>query len=119
VLYRPKVKGFTGEPTVLNSPTGKESFDAIEVVETVGLEYRKTGTGFTALVSIPLELVGLNLAPGQTVQMDVGYLYGNATGTIVGARSYWSNNGFSANVVNDVPNESRLEPALWGKAAVE
>jgi hypothetical protein len=29
------------------------------------------------------------------------------------------NNSFSANVVNDVPNESRLEPAQWGKATVE
>jgi hypothetical protein len=119
VLYRPKVKGFTGEPTVLNSPTGKESFDAIEVVESVGLEYRKTGSGFSALVSIPLELLGLNPSSGQTVRMDVGYLYGNATGTLVAARSYWSNHGFSANVVNDVPNESRLEPAQWGKATVE
>jgi hypothetical protein len=113
------VKGFTGEPTVLNSPTGKESFDAIEVVESVGLEYRKTGSGFSALVSIPLELLGLNPSSGQTVRMDVGYLYGNATGTLVAARSYWSNHGFSANVVNDVPNESRLEPAQWGKATVE
>ncbi|GDY22147.1 hypothetical protein LBMAG56_34940 [Verrucomicrobiota bacterium] len=119
VLYRPKLKGFTGQPTVLNSPTGKESFDAIEVVENVGLEYRKTGSDFTALVSIPLDLIGLNLTPGQTVQMDVGYLYGNATGTLVAARSYWSNHSFSANVVNDVPNESRLEPAQWGKATVE
>jgi hypothetical protein len=31
VIYRPKVKGFTGAPIVLSSPTGKESFDAIEV----------------------------------------------------------------------------------------
>lgn len=35
------------------------------------------------------------------------------------ARSYWSNNGFSANVLNDVPNESKLEPAEWGEAEVE
>jgi len=29
------------------------------------------------------------------------------------------NNSFSANVTNDVPNESRLEPAEWGMAVVE
>ena len=51
--------------------------------------------------------------------MDLGYLYGNATGTQVAARSYWTNNSFSANVTNDVPNESRLEPAEWGQATVE
>jgi hypothetical protein len=35
------------------------------------------------------------------------------------ARSYWSNNGFSANVLNDLPNESKLVPAEWGEAEVE
>jgi hypothetical protein len=56
---------------------------------------------------------------GQTVKMDVGYLFGNAPGTQAAARAYWMNNGFSANVVNDVPNENRLEPAEWGTATVE
>ena len=51
--------------------------------------------------------------------MDVGYIFGNAGGTQAGLRAYWHNNGFTANVVNDTPNESRLEPALWGTARVE
>jgi hypothetical protein len=29
------------------------------------------------------------------------------------------NDSFAANVVNDVPHESRLEPAEWGTATVE
>jgi len=36
-----------------------------------------------------------------------------------GARAYWANNGFSANVLDNVPNESRLTPAEWGEADVE
>jgi hypothetical protein len=119
VLYRPKVKGFTGEPTVLSSPTGKESFDRIEMPGTVGLEYRKTAAGFTAVVTIPQELIGLELQPGRELRLDVGYIYGNATGNAVSARSYWMNNSFSANVTADIPNESRLEPAEWGTAVVE
>jgi hypothetical protein len=31
VFYRPKVQGFKGRPIVLNSPTGKESFDEITI----------------------------------------------------------------------------------------
>jgi hypothetical protein len=119
VLYRPKVKDFKGRPILLSSPTGKESFDVIDVVEPVGLEYRKTPTGFQAVVAIPLDLLGLKLRKGASLKMDLGYLYGNATGSQIAARCYWTNNSFSAKVVNDVPNESRLEPAEWGKVMVE
>ena len=35
------------------------------------------------------------------------------------ARTYWMNNSFSANVTNDIPNESRLEPGEWGVAEVD
>jgi hypothetical protein len=119
VLYRPKLKGFAGQPMVFTSPTGQESFDAIEVVESVGLEYRKTGTGFTVLVTVPLQLLGLNLTPGQSLKMDLGYIFGNAEGTRAAKRLYLHNHSFSANVVDDIPNESRLEPAEWGTATVE
>jgi len=121
VVFRPKVKGFAGEPIELTSPTGKELFDSIEVTDRIGLEYRR-GRGepfFTAVVTIPLDLIGLKLQPGQKVRMDVGYIYGNTSGSEAMARSYWSNNGFSANVLKDIPNESRLTPAEWGTATVE
>jgi hypothetical protein len=119
VVYRPQVKGFQGQPIVLTSPTGKESFDEIRVVDSVGLEYRKTSDGFRAVVAIPLDLLGLTLNKGQSLKMDLGYLYGNATGSQVAARSYWTNHSFSANVTNDIPSESRLEPAEWCQATVE
>ena len=32
---------------------------------------------------------------------------------------YLSNNSFSANFIDDIPNEARLEPKEWGEAAVE
>ena len=116
VIFRPMVRNFKGQPIVLRSPTGQESFDEITVVDNVGLDYRKTPDGFTAVVTIPLEAIGLAPRKGQAIRMDLGYLYGNATGTQIAARSYWMNNSFSANVVNDVPNESRLEPEEWGLA---
>jgi hypothetical protein len=119
VVFRPRVAGFAGERIVLKSPTGQEAFDAIEVLETFGLDYAKTSDGFRATVTLPLAVLGWKPGPGQTVKMDLGYLFGNETGTHSAARAYWINNSFAANVVNDVPHESRLEPAEWGTATVE
>ncbi len=119
VIYRPKVKDFKGTPTVLTSGTGKESFDVIETSERVKLTCEKTADGFKATVTIPLDLIGVQLHSGEMLKMDLGYLFGNSTGSQVALRAYWVNNSFSANVTNDVPNESRLEPKEWGTAAVE
>lgn len=119
VVYRPKVKGFLGQPVVLTSPTGKESFDAIDLTDKVTLEYAKAAGGFKVVVVIPLEVIGWTPKPGTTVRLDLGYVFGNSTGSQTSLRAYWTNNSFSANVTNDIPNESRLEPAEWGTAVVE
>ena len=34
-------------------------------------------------------------------------------------RAYLFNTSFTANVVDDIPHESRLEPANWGEAEVK
>lgn len=120
VLYRPKVKGFTGQPIVLSSPTGTEPFDEIRVIKDLELTLSKSVSGFVAEVAVPLTLLGLEEPKaGDTLRMDLGYLYGTTTGSSIAARSYLFNRSFSAGVIDDVPNESRLEPAQWGKAAVE
>ncbi len=118
MLYRPKMKGFKGERTVLVSPTGEEPFDDISEVD-VDLEYEKTSTGFTATVTVPLDTLGFHPKSGDTVKMDLGYIFGNSRGVSTLIRSYVNNNSFSANVVDDIPNESRLEPAEWGTATFE
>jgi outer membrane protein assembly factor BamB len=119
VLFEPKVAEFAGAPVVLTSPTGKEAFDRIAVVENVGLEYRKTAAGYTATVTVPHALLGLAPAPGTTLTLDLGVIFGNAEGTRTLRRGYLFNNSFTANVVDDIPHESRLEPARWGSATVE
>ena len=119
VVFRPKVKGFGGEATILRSPTGAEPFDVIETTDRVTVDYKPRTGEFSATVTIPLDLIGLALKPGSAVRMDLGYIFGNAPGSQAAVRAYWRNNSFSANVVNDVPNESRLEPKEWGTATVE
>jgi hypothetical protein len=84
----------------------------------VGLGYQKTGDGFTAVVTLPLDLTGLKLKDGPTLRMNLGYIYDNATGNGSAARSYLFNNSATANILNDVPHESRLEPTEWGEAEV-
>ena len=119
-VYFPKVKDFKGEPTVLTSPTGKESFDEIKFLENVALTVEKTEKGFQAKVALPLAVLRLELKPAQKLKMDIGYIFGNAQGVGKAVRrAYLSNNSFSANVIDDIPNESRLDPKEWGEAAVE
>jgi hypothetical protein len=119
-VYFPKVKDFKGEPTVFNSPTGKESFDEIRFLDSVALTTEKTDKGFHVSVAIPLDALRLDLKSGQKLKMDVGYIFGNAQGVGKAVRrAYINNNSFSANVVDDIPNEARLEPKEWGDATVE
>ncbi|MFW6059845.1 MAG: hypothetical protein ACODAQ_06665, partial [Phycisphaeraceae bacterium] len=120
VRYRPNVEDFDGEPTTFRSPQDTESFDAIdEVSDRIALEYEPNDVGFTATATIPLDVLGWQPTPASTVKLDVGYIFGNDRGSNATRRAYWSNNSFHANVVDDVPDESRLDPHEWGTATVE
>ena len=79
-----------------------------------------TASGFTAVVTVPRDLIGWTRAePGRLVRMDVGYLFGNTTGNRCAQRAYWSNNSPTSNIIDDIPSESRLEPDRWGNALLE
>jgi hypothetical protein len=119
VLYRPKLKDFKGQPVVFRT-ANVESFDSIDSTDRVALEYQQLTSGsFKAVATVPLAILGWQPQPRTKVQIDVGYIFGNNEGTKAMVRSYWSNNGFSAGVLNDVPNESKLVPKEWGMAEVE
>ena len=118
IIYRPKIKDFKGQAIVLKSPTGQESFDAIEAGK-IGLEYARTPAGFRAVVTVPLDVLGWKPQAGATVKMDLGYLFGNSTGNQCAQRSYWANASPTSGIIGDVPSESRLEPSHWGTAGVE
>ena len=120
VLFQPKTLTSTGDPIILKSPTGQETFASIVPTDRVGLEYRRTSSGFAAVATIPCDLIGWTKAePGRLIRMDVGYLFGNSTGNRCAQRAYWSNNSPTANIIDDIPSESRLEPAQWGNALLE
>ena len=119
VLFEPRVAGFEGERITLTSPTGQESFDRIRKTDRIGVDVKAVPGGFVARITIPWDEIGLTVAPGDSVRMDMGYIFGNETGTKAAQRAYWFNNSFTAHVVNDIPHESRLEPAEWGDVRVE
>ncbi len=103
------------------SPTGSETFDAIESTDRISLqEYTKTAEGFSVTAVIrSLDLIHWRPEAGKVVPMDLGYVFGNAEGTQATLRANWTNDSFAANVLNDIPHESRLEPGKWGKATVK
>jgi len=119
VFFRPKVHGFQGTPTILTSPTGQEAFDAIEVTDSVQLAYHHDAGTFSATLTIPLATLGWSPQPGTKVRMDLGYIFGNVTGLKATGRLYWTNTGFAAGILNDIPTESRLTPGEWGDVEVE
>ena len=120
MLFRPRHEGVSGNPIVLKSPTGKESFELIQdVSDQIVLDYIPNSGGFEVTVTIPLNLISFMPEPGTVVKADMGYIFGNEGGTRALVRAYWSNNSFTANVVDDVPHESRLEPKEWGDALIE
>ena len=121
VLMRPKVAGFTGQPIKLASPRQQRRVR----------RHRRHRPRGTARLSPDRRRLhrhrrgaarpagAYRLKPGDACRLDVGYIFGNAGGTGTALRAYWHNNSFTANVVNDIPFESRLEPAEWGEARVE
>jgi hypothetical protein len=120
VVYRPRRATPPAERIVLRSPTGQEEFDEIGTSDRVAVDYRRSANGFTAVVTIPRDLLGWTVSePGRLVRIDVGYQFGNSSGNRTGQRAYWANNSATANIIDDIPNESRLEPARWGEAVVE
>ena len=69
-------------------------------------------------MTVPLPLLGLSLTSGSPLKMDLGCIFGNAEGTRPPKRLYLHNHRFSANIIDDhIPNESRLEPGVWGTSA--
>lgn len=102
----------------LESPTGKEVFARIESIP-VEMQYEKTTGGFIATVRIPLAKIGLTLKPAMVLKLDVGYRFGNETGTVCAQRAYWSNTSALSAIIYDVPSETRMEPDNWGTATIE
>jgi hypothetical protein len=80
--------------------------DSVKIVVT-----RDSGR-YRIKASVPLSELRLDSAAGVQLRGDFGVIYGDAAGTVNVFRNYWSNP--ATGLVNDVPGEILLTPALWG-----
>lgn len=117
MLYRPQVPGTTTDPVQFASPVSTVKFDRVDVVSdqvtlaaTSGKDPKGEIPVATFEISVPLSVLGLKPAAGQTMKGDIGILRGNGFETM--QRVYWNNK--ATGQVSDVPSEAMLTPRLWG-----
>jgi hypothetical protein len=111
LLYRAVVPG-TANPVPFSSPLRTLLFDKVEDVSAqVELEAMSGVDAGSFVFSIPLQTLGLKVAPGERIKADIGVLRGNGIQTV--QRVYWNNKATS--LTADVPSEAELTPNLWGE----
>ena len=113
VLYRYRLADKAGtNPVEFASPWRSEKVDDVRRLENVKVDVQVLGGGYRVDAVIPLAELGLGDIAGKSLRGDFGVVYGDRQGTINLARVYWSNQ--ATGLVNDVPGETMLAPALWG-----
>ncbi len=113
VLYRLQVPGTAPERRVrFASPARSVFFDQVARLEDVAIAVAPCAGGFLVEAAVPWADLGLAPAAGATIPGDLGVLAADDGGTQTVARRYWSNQ--ATGLVNDVPGEAELTPALWG-----
>lgn len=115
VLYAHREPGTpAAERVVFSSPWRTETVDRVTQLTQARIEVKTRGGGYTLVAVLPLRDLGLP-AGGQAADLkaDVGVIYGDDSGSINLLRAYWANQ--ATGLVNDVPGEIMLNPALWGR----
>ena len=108
LLYRAVAPGTDAKDRVpFSSPWRTITFDRVEDVSS---KVVLAGQNGDFEFSIPLETLGLKMAPGMKLKGDVGILRGNGFQTHY--RVYWTNKATA--ITADVPSEAELSPGLWG-----
>jgi len=119
VLY---LKSVPGTPAVarvpFSSPWRTIFFDQVVVAPiNIRVATGPAPNGYFVEVAVPWARLGIKPAPGLVLKGDVGVLFADQGGTTTISRQYWSNK--ATGLVNDVPGEADLSPALWGEFTLE
>ena len=94
------------------APWHSVTFDRVQTAPQVELATGPMLGGYFVGATIPWPVLGIQPAPGLKLKGDVGVLFADTGGTVTVSRQYWSNK--ATGLVNDVPGEADLTPALWG-----
>jgi hypothetical protein len=116
VLYRHRLPG-SSDSVVFQCPWRSEKVDSVKKLDSAKVAVHRAGNAYTVDVAVPLADLGLAPGSGQSLRGDFGVIYGDAAGTTNVFRNYWSNQ--ATGLVNDVPGEIMLTPALWGDITLE
>ncbi len=73
--------------------------------------------GYFVEAAIPWTTLGITPRAGLQLKGDVGVLFADVGGTQTISRQYWSNK--ATGLVNDVPGEADLTPAMWGTLTLQ
>jgi hypothetical protein len=116
VLYRHRLPG-SSDAVVFQSPWRSEQVDSVRKLDSAQIAVSRSANAYTVDVAVPLADLGLAPGPGKDLRGDFGVIYGDGAGTTNIFRNYWSNQ--ATGLVNDVPGEIMLTPALWGDITLE
>lgn len=113
VLYRHRAPDApVGQAVNFQSPWRSAKVDSVRRLDAVKIEVTREGGRYRIKAAIPLLELRLDPAGGLRMRGDFGVIYGDGAGTVNLFRNYWSNP--ATGLVNDVPGEILLTPALWG-----
>ncbi|MBC2603774.1 FlgD immunoglobulin-like domain containing protein [Puniceicoccus vermicola] len=113
ILLDYRVPGTT-DPVSFSSPWRSALVDQVEVLDDATVDVKTDRQGYMLEARIPVAGLGLP-SDGTSANLlgDFGVIYGDEGGNINVLRSYWSND--ATGLVNDVPGETMINPALWGE----
>lgn len=111
ILYDFVVPG-TESPVAFNSPDRSTLIDAVSQITDATIEVVKKTDSYSLIARIPLSALGLPADGPVSLRGDFGAIYGDAEGKVNTLRSYWSNQ--ATGLVDDVPGEAQINPAMWG-----
>ncbi|MDQ3812760.1 MAG: hypothetical protein M3347_02270, partial [Armatimonadota bacterium] len=100
-----------------NNATGASSFDVVRRVASAKVTHKIGNNGYSVLLTVPLAELGLDPAKTNEVKGVVGVIFSDPSGTNRASRLYWHDK--ATGLVSDVPSESRLNSAAWGRIVVE
>jgi hypothetical protein len=118
ILYQKSVPGTPqAERVPFSSPWRTITFDRVRPAPAVRLATGPIAGGAFLEAAIPWRLLGVQPRPGLKLRGDVGALFADSGGTTTVSRQYWSNR--ATGLVNDIPGEAELTPALWGTLVLQ
>lgn len=99
-------------PYTYSSPVSTYVYDQVGVTDRVKCDGVFRSGNYKLILSIPWTEIGLTPKPGLRLRGDVGVIYSDMAGKMNVARVYWANQ--NTGLVNDIPNEAKLNPGAMG-----